>query len=158
MKNILALFVTMMFSVSALADATEVPPFLKDAVITVTLKNGKVYTFSANTHAVVTRASSNKKKPAEIVVVEKTTVVEKTSKQMCEESGYREQKKNRVRVMGGRGPDGVKADTGATSTRISASQGPVGGIGYDRSLDENFSIGAQIMSNATMTLGLGLDF
>lgn len=158
MKSVIALFMSMLLSAAAFADATEVPPYLKDAVITVTLKNGKVYTYSANTHAVVLRASSNKKKPAEVVIVEKTTVVEKASKQMCEESGFREQKKNRIRLMGGRGPDGVQADTGATSTRIKMSQGLVGGVGYDRSLNEEVNAGVQIMSNGTATLGLGLDF
>jgi len=156
MKKFIALvaLVAAMSSTAVSADATEVPAFMKDAVISVTLKNGKVYQFSGNTHAVVTRASSNKKKPAEIVVVEK----EVASKQMCEESGYREQKMNRVRLFGGRGPDGVKADVGTTSTRVSSSHGPVGGIGYDRSLDETWNVGGQIMSNGAATLGLGLDF
>jgi hypothetical protein len=33
-----------------------------------------------------------------------------------------------------------------------------GGIGYDRLLNEAVSIGAQVLSNGTMVLSLGLDF
>jgi len=158
MKNIATLLIAFMFSVSAFADATEVPAYLKDAVITVTLTNGKVYTFSANTHAVVVRASSNKKKPTETAVVEKKVETEKPSKQTCEEAGFRKQKMNRVRVMGGRGPDGVQADVGTTTTVVTQSQGPVGGISYDRSIDDTISVGGQIMTNGTGTVGVGVDF
>jgi hypothetical protein len=157
LNALIALF-AIVFSLNVFADATEVPPYMRDAVITVTLKNGKVYKFSGNTHAVVTRASSNKKKPAEIVIVEKEKVVEKASKQTCEDAGYKEPKLNRVKVMLGAGPDGLETERHQSSVTVKSSVGAVGGLGYDRLIDKDISVGGQIMTNGTCTLGVGLDF
>lgn len=44
--------------------AQEVPGYMKDGVITVTLKNGKQYTFSANEYKVVSRKASPKQELA----------------------------------------------------------------------------------------------
>jgi hypothetical protein len=151
-KFILSMFLLMQaVAVSAADDATQVPSYLKDAEITVRLKNGKEYKYSANTHAVVTRASSNKKKPAEVIVREKVVIKERIVE-------VAKPTKNRVRLVGGRGPDGLDTDRKSDSVEISTRKGNVGGIGYDRLLDDKISVGAQIMSNGTSTLGLGLDF
>jgi hypothetical protein len=152
MKTILILTV-MMFSWTAFADVSEVPSYLKDAVITVKLKNGKEYTFSANTHAVVTRSSSSKKTLPFIVNKEKV-VVEKDKSIKAEKKSHL----NRVRVLGGLGPNGVKASVDGTTVVIKQSRGPVGGIGYDRTVDANLSIGGEIMTNGTGMIGVGVDF
>lgn len=157
MKNIIVGVLAILFTTSALGDATEIPPYLKDATITVKLKNGKEYTFSANTHAVVTRASSNKKKPP--IVIEKTLVVEKAVEKIVEKRVEVSNKtSNRVRLLGGVGPTGVEAEKRGQSIVVSPLYGPVGGLGYDRMIKNNVSVGAQIMSNGTGALGLGLDF
>jgi len=153
MKNVLAVLMYM-FSITALADATEVPVYMKDAVIIVILKDGKEYKFSGNTHAVVLRASSNKLKPA--VIVEKVVEVDKLV-EVCSEPA-KELHKNRIRAMIGAGPTGLKTVTDRSTIKVTPKFGPLGGIGYDRLLDEDISVNGQILTNGTATLGLGLDF
>lgn len=149
-KFFLVAFMVLITSTLAFADASVTPPFLKDATITVTLKSGKTYTFSANDHAVVRREKSARQ----------TIVVEKLVEKECKitESQTRAAKPNRLRVFGGRGPDGIKTSESNGVVTLSPSQGAVGGFGYDRSLNDDVSIGGQVMSNETITLGLGLDF
>ena len=150
MKKIIAIISMIMMS-TLYADASKVPSYLKDAVITVKLKNGKEYTFSANTHAVVARDSSNSLKPAQVITVEKETVVEKAVYLECKAP-------NRLRVFAGRGPSGVRVDRNVDSIKVKSDMKAVGGVGYDRMIDEQVSVGAQLMSNGTATLGLGVDF
>jgi hypothetical protein len=153
MKHVLLVFM-FMFSLSAFADATEVPAYMKDAVITVKLKSGAEYKFSGNTHAVVLRSSSNKLKPA--IIVEKLVEVDKLV-EVCSEP-EKELNKNRIKGVIGAGPTGLKTNTEGTTTKVTSKFGPLLGIGYDRLLNEDISVNGQIMTNGTATLGLGLDF
>ena len=60
--------------------ASEQPAYLKDAVITVTLKSGKTYTFSANDYMVVKRGSKQvkeEKMPTPTALVPITRSIEK---------------------------------------------------------------------------------
>lgn len=65
---------------------------------------------------------------------------------------------NRARLIGGVGPKGFDSTTKTNYVEISSKSGVVGGIGYDRLLNEAVSVGGQVLSNGTMALSLGLDF
>jgi len=69
-----------------------------------------------------------------------------------------ERPKNRVRLMGGLGPNGVSVDGGPNTYTVSPSLGAVGGLGYSRLLYKNWSVDASILTNQTYMVGVGLDF
>ncbi len=120
----------------------EVPPALKDAVITVNLKDGKKATFSANQWKVVPRID----KPAE-----KSKPAEQTS---SSESSLN----NRVRILGGVGPQGFHLNQDTSKINVSDRNKIVFGLGYDRRIYKRLSIGGEAISNGTYLLNLGLDF
>lgn len=66
--------------------------------------------------------------------------------------------KNRIRVMGGLGPNGIAVDGGPSAYDVTPSQRLVGGIGYSRLLNDSVSLDAQVLTNKTYTLGVGLDW
>lgn len=138
MKHILIL----MLLVSTVVLAEEPPAFLKDASIVVTLKDGKQYTFSTDQWKVVPRLDK------EAVICEQGTPV------ITEVESA-----NRIRFMGGFGPQGdISITSSATEISVSTDTGPVFGLGYDRKISKKFSLGGQVISNGTYTLGLGVDF
>lgn len=158
-----SLFVSalLLFSVNALADATVVPPYMVDAVITVKLKDGREYKFSGNTHAVVLRSSSNKLKDPVVVekIVEKVVEVEVEKIVEVEKAEpAKEINKNRARLGLGAGPTGLRAHADGDAIEVAPQIGPVGALGYDRLLNDKISVGGQVMTNGTATIGLGLDF
>ena len=128
--------------------AEEPPAFLKDASIVVTLKNGKQYLFSANQWKVVPR-------------LDKETLVCTRDELKCTRDTLditETAMGNRVRFVGGFGPQGVDISKSATEITVSNKTEPVFGLGYDRKVSKRFSLGGQFISNGTYTLGLGLDF
>ncbi len=121
------------------AFANDVPPALKGAVITVTLKNGQSYSFKAEDHKVVPRIDA---KPAAKLEVAKEAAP----------------KRNRVRLIGGSGPTDLETSVGPSSVTVKSTSGAVGGVGYDRLLNNSLSIGGQALTNETYLINLGLDF
>ena len=67
-------------------------------------------------------------------------------------------KKNRLRLLGGFGPTGVSAEVSGSKAVANEETGLVLGAGYDRMLNDTWSIGGQIQTNKTFLLGLGYDF
>ena len=129
------------------AQEIEIPKLLRDSSITTTLKNGKQFTFDGNEYMVVRRKA--KKKPVEELA---------SSDKKAEQSLASPQKLNRVRLMGGLAPNGFNSKTHGSTVDVSSTNGPVGGVGYDRMINKTLSLGGQVLSNGTYTLGLGLDF
>jgi hypothetical protein len=133
----LMIILALLFSVNTIAD--DVPDYMKDGVITVTLKDGKQYTFSTNTHKVVVRGSK---------AVRPTLV-----------KAAEERPKNRVRLLGGYGPSGeLNTTQNSSSVTVKTDSSAVGGVGYDRLLTDKLSIGGQIQTNETVLINLGFDF
>jgi hypothetical protein len=130
---------------TAILVAEPPPPYLKDGVITVTLKSGEQYHFSANEYMVVKRGA--KRLDSEVVGT-------------TQESHFEEElhNKNRVRLMAGAGPTGMRDARSASSIHIESSYGLVGGLGYDRQISNRFSLGAAGYTNGTLSLGVGYDF
>ena len=149
MKNLLSILFLFSIGVAYSNDKIDVPVMFKDSSITTTLKNGKTFTFDGNKYMVVLRKAKHCLRDSSLVIVDKNELIRLRDNQ---------QKLNRVRVMGGVGPTGFRSDTNYSSVDVTTKRGAVGGIGYDRMLNKSISAGAQVLSNGTYTLGLGLDF
>lgn len=124
--------------------AQDLPPeYLKDATITVTLKDGTTHTFSANTHKVVKRGTdSGPNKAVPVSVVSESQRV----------------KKNHLSVHVGVGFDGLRTERSPNEVRVDERRATVWGVGYSRLLDGDLRVHVNGFSNSTFTLGLGLDF
>jgi hypothetical protein len=95
----------------------------------------------------------------DILLVEakvKTIVVNTPVEVVREVPTYR---KNRVTLLGGAGPQGLSKDTlGTNHYAVSQDYTAVGGLGYSRSLNDRWSIGATAFTNASFFLNVGFDF
>lgn len=128
-------FIALLF-IATQVMAEEPPPFLKDAKIVVTLKDGKEYTFSANQWKVVPRLDKAK-------AVAPTLVSEQ---------------KNRVRVLGGVGPQGFSVSKSPSEVIVKDKKEAVVGLGYERKITKRFSLGGEVISNGTYLFDFGIDF
>jgi len=134
---------------SMVALAEEIPDYMRDGVITVTLKSGKVYTYSTNEWKVVRRGTSPKAKP-----VEEANPSDNVSRAPAVETH-----KNRIRVMGGYGPTNrLEVSRDASGAVVKTKLGAVGGIGYDRLVTDKIFLGGQALTNETLLLNIGLDY
>jgi hypothetical protein len=123
--------------------STDVPSHLKGATITVTKADGTSSNVPAEQFKVVPRKQQ---------FITKHTQSGKIVS--CEGLSA----KNRVRLMGGVGPNGLKESRSGTTVTIKSRQSEVFGAGYDRLLTDKFSLGLQGFSNGQGTIGLGIDF
>jgi hypothetical protein len=139
--NIAFLMAFGLYSYASEANLEDAPPsYLKDGKIVVTLKNGKSYEFSTNEYKVVRRGTGKK------------------SDKKAQPAQEEEPSQNRVRLMGGVGPNGFKTSVSPGLAHVETSYGVVGGLGYDRKLGKKYSINGSAYTNGTFSLGLGLDF
>jgi hypothetical protein len=127
----------------------EVPILLKDSTIATTLKNGRAFKFDGNKYMVVLR------KPRKVNPVEAPKVVERITTVVVRESFA---KLNRFKIVAGYGPDGFKSRQSNNTVDIASKNDLLGGLGYDRMLGKELSVGGQVLSNGTTTLGVGYDF
>lgn len=122
---------------------TDVPNYLKGATITVKLANGKESAVPAERFKVVPRLQ-------QFFVA----ATQKTRETTC-----RNVDRNRVSVLSGHGPKSyLKTSSSPTVTEISTDVGFVGGLQYQRMLNDMISLGVQGQSNRTGSILLGLDF
>lgn len=134
---------TLLFSVSALA----MPKYLEGAKVTVTLKNGKTYTYSSEEYAVVRRQSM------------KQPVAESIIKALADKRIV-PNKKTRVYIIGGVGNSGkLETKTDGSRYKTQIKQGEVFGVGVQRKInDGDYNIGIQVQNNGTTSLTVGKDF
>jgi hypothetical protein len=149
MRKVLSILFLFSIGIAYADEKIEVPALFKDSSITTTLKNGKQFTFDGNKYMVVLRKAKPSLEDKSSVSIDKKELVRLQENQ---------QKLNRVRLMGGIGPTGFKSDANASSVDITSKRGAIGGLGYDRMLNKNMSVGGQALSNGTLLLGAGLDF
>lgn len=148
MKFLLMIITLFAFTV---AQAQEMPKYLEGASVTVTLKNGKTYTFKSEEYAVVPRSGMGE---AVILRQQLATVAKK-----IERKDLVKNKKNRIYGLIGRGNTGeLDVSTNGSRYKVEHDRGTVGGIGYQRKLDETINAGIQIQNNGTTSLSLGVDF
>jgi hypothetical protein len=148
MRNLIVL-VTLLFSVSAIAEQT--PKYLEGATVTVTLKNGKTYEYKSEEYAVVPRQNLNinAAKVAGFDTLHKKVVNKELVKN----------KKNRVFGLVGKGPTGgLDVSTNGKRYETEHEEGAVMGVGYQRKVNDDFNLGLVIQNNKTTSFSLGLDF
>ncbi len=123
---------------------TDVPAFLEGATIIVRLKDGKETTVPAERFKVVPRKQQ--------FIVTKVL----TSTTISCHSGIGP---NRVSALGGYGSTGkLKTQTGASHTEVESQLGAVGGLQYQRNLNDTLSLGVQGQTNQTGSVSVGVDF
>lgn len=147
------LILLVFISSSLFANEKPIPPYLKDATITVTLKSGAIYTYSANEYAVIKRDGVVLPPPA----IEKEKVVF----QDREVVRFVERKKNlnRVKVLVGRSPSDVLIRASALNqVVVEQSYKAFVGFGYERMVSQQWSLGLQLSSDHSQALTLGYDF
>jgi hypothetical protein len=67
--------------------------------------------------------------------------------------------KNRVSLLAGNGPkEGLDRSKTATTVTVESRVGAVGGLQYQRLITEDISVGAQVQTNESVLLNIGLDF
>lgn len=143
MKKLLILLAfSSLVNAQSLPGQEVIPEYMKDGVITVTLKDGNVYTYSTNDHKVVTRGSSKKVEP-KLVEVVKVNV---------------ESKKNRVTLHSGMGFKGFNTEVSGSLVKLREQRVIVFGASYSRMLDKQLSGTISAFSNGTVTFGLGVDY
>lgn len=124
---------------------TDVPSHLKGAVIIVRRADGKETVVPAEKFKVVPRKQ-------QFIV----TKVETNNIKLCISN---ELLKNRASLLAGYGSkNGLSTSTEGNNTVVETSTGVVGGVQYQRMLNDRLSIGAQGQTNKTGSLLLGLDF
>jgi hypothetical protein len=125
---------------------TDVPSHLKGAVIIVRLADGRETTVPAEKFKVVPRMQQ--------FVVTKT---EKTKVTSCVTN---KPNKNRVSLLGGHGTkEGLDSrQVNPNLVEVESRTGLVGGLQYQRMLNDRISVGVQGQTNETGSLLIGLDF
>lgn len=142
------IFVAFLFT--AILNAEEVPPYLKDGRILVMTNSGKVYEFSANEWKVVPRRFGN----YEVEDRDDSNHLQYDN----EDDNLQAAGPNRIRGIVGVGPTALKRSQDGNVVRVEQDRGMVAGVGYDRQLTRRWSLGVQAFTNHTYTLGVGYDF
>lgn len=124
---------------------TNVPNYLKGAVIIIRRADGKESIVPAEKFKVVPRKQ-------QFIV----TKIEVNNTRICTTN---EPRKNRASLLGGYGiKNGLDTTRDGNTTTVESRTGAVGGAQYQRMLNDRLSIGAQGQTNSTGSLLLGLDF
>lgn len=146
MKMITLLITVIMFSVQGFA--ADMPEYMKDGTITVTLKDGKTYKFSTNEYKVVKRESA-KEETAKETKVAKGPV----SKQEKQSQKYR------VTLLGGYGYTGkLKETSGPSTINVDQEQGLIGGVAGQMDVSKDVHLMGIIQTNQSFLLGIGKGF
>lgn len=131
---------------------SNVPNFLKGATITVRLKDGTQSTVPAEKFKVVPRKQQF---VASVIAVDTKALCTRTVTNTVQ----KESTKNRLTMLAGEGPSGqlVKGVSGGILS-VEEERVPVGGVQYQRLLNEDFSVGGQLQTNRTLMINFGVDF
>ena len=133
-RNLLLGFILILIFVMS-AKAEEAPAPFQNSGIERKLENGKVQKFDGNKYKIVRRNA--KRKAPKVIVKEK-----------------RVYKKNAVKLYLGYGPN----DLNRNNNTVELDSDPFLGIGYQRMLNEDFSIEAIGTTNESLIIGGGYHF
>ena len=155
MKAFITYLILFLLSAAAMADCTttseevaaqqeittDVPAHLKGATITVRLADGRESSVPAEQYKVVPRK-------------QQFLVSRYVQRETCSNA-----LKNRVSVLGGAGPSNrLKVKQTGSTVEVSTATGAVGGLQYERNLNDRFSVGAQVQTNESALLLFGVGF
>lgn len=126
--------------------STDVPAWLKDGTIIIRKANGEESKVSTNLFKVVPRKQQ--------------FIVTKTKQTDTLHCGAEKSYANRFSALGGSGPKGNLTTTqvSPSQVRVETNSGFVGGLQYQRKLSNRFSVGAQVQTNESASMLLGIDF
>jgi len=151
MKNLILITALIFLSLNSFSQ--EVPDYLKDGTITVTLKDGKTYKFSSNEYAVVLRKP---KQDVLIPVIAKLEQKEETPSKAAPELPYY---KNRISLAVGYGLNGKQSvNSGPNTADIEQKKGAVGGLILQHDLNREYHILGEALTNQTFMFGFGKGF
>lgn len=124
---------------------TDVPNHLKGATVCVRLADGKESCVPAEKFKVVPR--------------QQQFIVTKTEKSKVTVCSVKEYEKNRVSALIGKGPTGALThSTSDITTSVQSEDSAVGGVQYQRMMNDKLSLGVQGQTNGTVSAILGVDF
>jgi hypothetical protein len=148
----ISFLIAILASTSVLA-VGPAPEYLKGGVITVTLKNGKTYTYSADEYAVVKRGQESKPLPL-------------ASKDSSEESVPAPQQaetkveghKNIISVGAVRSQRGLNVTENANSVEVSSKKQIGAQLQYQRRVTDKVYLGGQLDTNQGVGVNIGVGF
>jgi hypothetical protein len=148
MRNLLVITIGLFLTTGSVY---SMPKYLEGAEVTVTLKNGKTYTYKSEEYAVVPRSSMG-------TTAALASTVNRFKKKIENEEIVKN-KKNRIFGMVGQGPTGeLDVRTDGSQYEIEHDRGAVFGLGYQRKVNDDFNLGIVIQNNQTTSFTLGKDF
>lgn len=133
--------------------AEDIPTYLRDGVITVTLKDGKQYTFSANEYKVVKRESSAK--------ISQVTTASKQAQEQVNQSAQPEVAKRHKHIVSGelvRSKNGLDTTTRSNEVDIKTKKELGVGIQYQYNVYEDLYMGGRVDSNGGAGINIGVGF
>lgn len=141
-----------MLLIVSTVNAQEVPSYLKDGTITVTLKNGKTYSFPANEYAVIKRGN---KTP---LLSKVDVLVEKLESHVVV---VREDKRHKHIISG----EVVHSNSGELNSKSTPSTVDVEvrqklgvGIQYQYNLVNDIFVGGRLDTNGSKAVNIGVGF
>jgi hypothetical protein len=135
MKNLTLL--TFLISVLGFAQ-DKTPESFVDSNIERKLKDGTVQKFDGNSYKIVKRGEKKKKTEPSVVLKENTI-----------------HKKNAIKLFVGHGPGDIER---RSNTRVDLENKAFFGLGYQRMLNENFSVEINGNTNESYSIGGGFHF
>lgn len=149
MKNVIIALTGLLFSLPAMA-VGPAPSYLQGATITVTLKNGKTYTFSADEYAVVKRGEET---PLQVTKLEDETE-EKLVLPPEEVVGH----KNIVSVGAVYGKNKLKTSETGNKFEVESDRTLGLQLQYQRRMDDKVYLGGQADTNGSVGVNVGVGF
>lgn len=149
MKNVIIALTGLLFSLPAMA-VGPAPSYLQGATITVTLKNGKTYTFSADEYAVVKRGEET---PLQVTKLEDETE-EKLVLPPEEVVGH----KNIVSVGAVYGKNKLKTSQTGNKFEVESDRTLGLQLQYQRRMDDKVYLGGQADTNGSVGVNVGVGF
>lgn len=147
MKNILMIIFITLFSLSALS-VGPAPEYMKGGTITVTLKDGKTYTYSTDEYAVVKRGpkSVESEKPAAVAL-------EKAPEQSVQAAHQ-----NILSLGLVRSKRGLRVSETASTVEVENKKEIGVSVQYQRLISDDLYLGGQIDTNQGVGINLGVGF
>ena len=130
------------------------PEYLKGGVITVTLKNGKTYTYSADEYAVVKRGQESKSLPLASKEISEETVPTQSKQTETKVEGH----KNIVSVGAVRSQRGLNVTENSNSVEVSSKKQIGAQLQYQRRVTDKIYLGGQLDTNQGVGVNIGVGF
>lgn len=145
-----ALLLALLISVPAIAQVT--PAYLKDATITVKLKNGKEYTYSANEYAVIKRGAEKK-----IELADKGEVKVEKSAPASEVQTKRHKHIISGEVLSSR-TGGLKDSSDPSQVKVETERKVGVGVMYQNNIYKDLYLGGRVDTNGGAGVNIGVGF